>query len=115
MEIKPLGKNEISFPTRVHIKRGMVYEPSTGTIIPTWTLRNYDFHVDTFVPSRQSEESDNYGVHVDTFVPSKQPEEPDSSDTDCSNDNNGYSRRKSLDDKLEDAQKVLRTYKIRRA
>lgn len=83
MEIKPLGKNEISFPTRVHAKRSMVYEPSTGTIIPTWTLRNYGVHVDTFVPSRQSEELDN-------------------SDIDCSNDNNGYSRRKSLDDKLEE-------------
>ena len=92
MEIKPIGKNEISFPTRVHIKSGMVYEPSTGTIIPTWTLRNYDFHVDTFVPSSRLEETNEEDNDTDTS----------SLDT------------RSPDEYSKVAQKILEVYKIQR-
>lgn len=52
MEIKPIGKNEISFPIR-EIKRDMVYDPSKEEIVPKWTMSKYGTHVDVFVPSNK--------------------------------------------------------------
>ena len=65
MEIKPIGKNEISFPIR-EIKRDMVYDPSKEEIVPKWTMSKYGTHVDVFVPSSRFEETNEEDNNTDT-------------------------------------------------
>lgn len=91
MEIKPIGKNEISFPIR-EIKRDMVYDPSKEEIVPKWTMSKYGTHIDVFVPSSRLEETNEEDNDTDTS----------SLDT------------RSPDEYSKVAQKILEVYKIQR-
>lgn len=92
MEIRPIRTNEIKFPTRVDADRDMIYEPSTDSIFPRWTMSKYGTHIDVFVPSSRLEETNEEDNDTDTS----------SLDT------------RSLDECDKVAQKILEVYKIQR-
>lgn len=96
MEIRPVGKNDISFPMtdtkKSEIRKDMVYDPTKEDTVPKWTMSKYGTHVDVFVPSSRFEETNEEDNGTDTS----------SLDT------------RSLDECDRVAQKILEVYKIQR-